>query len=133
MRWWDGIQWTGSVSGPPPAPVFIQAPAAGGLSGLFGDADRIAVIDVETTGLYKSDRVVEIAIVTLDGDGAITDEFDTLINPARDVGPTWIHRITPSMVSSAPLFADVAGHIAARVHGALRRPQFAIRRAHDRP
>jgi DNA polymerase III epsilon subunit-like protein len=69
--------------------------------------------------LYRNDRVVEIAIVTLNADGVITDEFDTLINPARDVGPTWIHRITPSMVSSAPLFADVAGHIAARIHGAV--------------
>jgi DNA polymerase-3 subunit epsilon len=78
-------------------PVSVQAPAARGLAGLFGNADRIAVIDVETTGLYSMDRVVRIAIVTLDGDGVIIDEFDTLINPARDVGPTWIHRITPSM------------------------------------
>ena len=62
---------------------------------------------------------MEIAIVTLDGNGVVTDEFDTLINPARDVGPTWIHRITPSMVHSAPLFSDVAGHVAARVHGAV--------------
>jgi DNA polymerase-3 subunit epsilon len=62
---------------------------------------------------------VEIAIVTLDGNGAIIDEFDTLINPARDVGPTWIQRITPSMVQGAPLFSDVAAHIAARVHGAV--------------
>lgn len=92
---------------------------AHGLAELFGDADRIAVIDVETTGLYTKDRVVEIAIVTLDRHGVVTDEFDTLINPVRDVGPTWLHRITPSMVSDAPLFADVAGQVAARVHGAV--------------
>jgi DNA polymerase III epsilon subunit-like protein len=119
MRWWDGVQWTGAVTGALSAPAVAQPPAARSIKGLFGDADRIAVIDVETTGLYKKDRIVEIAIVTLDANGVITEEFDTLINPARDVGPTWIHRITPSMVSSAPLFADVAGHIAARVHGAV--------------
>jgi DNA polymerase III epsilon subunit-like protein len=53
------------------------------------------------------------------GRGSVIDEFDTLVNPARDVGPTWIHRITPSMVNGAPLFSDVAGHIAARIHGAV--------------
>jgi DNA polymerase-3 subunit epsilon len=119
MRWWDGVQWTGAVTGALSPPAVAQPPAARGIKGLFGDADRIAVIDVETTGLYNKDRIVEIAIVTLDADGVITNEFETLINPARDVGPTWIHQITPSMVSSAPLFADVAGHIAARVHGAV--------------
>ncbi|MGY4711080.1 exonuclease domain-containing protein [Mycolicibacterium sp. CBM1] len=85
----------------------------------MGDADRIAVVDVEATGLYNKDRVVEIAIVTLDGNGTVTDEFDTLINPSRDVGPTWIHQITPSMVSNAPTFDQVVGHIAARLHGAV--------------
>lgn len=119
LRWWDGAQWTGAVSGPAAAPAVAQRPAGRGLAALFGDADRIAVIDVETTGLYTKDRVVEIAIVTLNADGVITDEFDTLINPSRDVGPTWIHQITPSMVQGAPLFSDVAGHVAARVHGAV--------------
>lgn len=119
LRWWDGVQWTGAVSGPAPGPAIAQPPAGRGLAALFGDADRIAVIDVETTGLYSNDRVVEIAIVTLDGNGVITDEFETLINPARDIGPTWIHRITPAMVHCAPMFSDVAGHVAARVHGAV--------------
>ena len=119
LRWWDGLQWTGAVSGPVAAPIDAPEPSGGGLSALFGNADRIAVIDVETTGLYTKDRVVEIAIVTLDRNGVVIDEFDTLVNPARDVGPTWIHRITPSMLHGAPTFSDVAGHVAARIHGAV--------------
>lgn len=119
LRWWDGFQWTGAVSEPVAPPAVTQTSMVNGLAALFGNADRIAVIDVETTGLYTKDRIVEIAIVTLNREGVITDEFDTLINPARDVGPTWLHRITPSMVTGAPLFSDVAGHVAARVHGAV--------------
>ncbi|MFJ1461694.1 exonuclease domain-containing protein [Nocardia sp. N2S4-5] len=86
---------------------------------MLSHGDRVAVLDVETTGLYRSDRVVEIAVVTMDASGQVIDEFDTLINPGRDVGPTWLHRITASMVSDAPSFAEVAAYVAARVDGAV--------------
>ncbi len=77
----------------------------------------LAVVDVETTGLFNSDRVVEIAIVTVSGSGAVVDEFDTLINPERDVGPTHIHGVTASMVAPAPTFGEVAGAVAQRLDG----------------
>jgi hypothetical protein len=32
----------------------VQTSAISGLATLFGDADRIAVVDVETTGLYEA-------------------------------------------------------------------------------
>jgi DNA polymerase-3 subunit epsilon len=67
------------------------------------------VVDVETTGLGKGDRIVEIAAVVLDGSTLeVLDEYDTLINPMRDVGPTAIHGVTASMVEAAPTFQDVA-------------------------
>jgi DNA polymerase-3 subunit epsilon len=67
------------------------------------------VVDVETTGLGKADRIVEIAAVVLDGSTLeVLDEYDTLINPMRDVGPTAIHGVTASMVEAAPTFQDVA-------------------------
>lgn len=75
-----------------------------------------AVLDVETTGLFPTrDRVIEIAIVTLNKDLETEDEYTTLINPARDLGPTSIHQITASMVEKAPSFEDVAGDILKRL------------------
>lgn len=86
---------------------------------LVGDGARVAVIDVETTGLGHADRVVEIAIVTLDETGAVRDEFETLINPHRDVGPTWIHGLSAAMLADAPSFSDVATAIATRLDGVV--------------
>ena len=83
-------------------------------------APQLAVIDCETTGLGQDDRIVEIAVLTLDPDSWETlDEYDTLINPERDVGPVEIHGITDSMVEAAPTFAEVAAPLARRLHGAV--------------
>lgn len=122
MRWWDGTAWTGYTQGaalpPPPVPA---APAVGAarLGHLLSSGERLAVLDVETTGLYKSDRVVEVAVVTLDPDGDIVEVFETLVNPGRDVGPTWLHQVSASMVADAPSFDEVAHHIASRLDGAV--------------
>lgn len=83
-----------------------------------GGADRFAVVDTETTGVYSSDRVVEVAIVTLALDGEVIDSFDTLVNPCRDVSASHVHGITASMVADAPTFEEVAGDVAVRLHGA---------------
>lgn len=81
---------------------------------------QLAVIDCETTGLGRHDRIVEIAVVTVDANSWETlDEYDTLINPERDVGPVELHGITASMVQAAPTFADVAAPLARRLHGAV--------------
>ncbi len=115
LRWWDGIQWTSHTT-EPSEPV---ASAGAILDRLLRDADRLAVVDVETTGFTNTDRIVEIAVVTMDRDGTVVDEFETLLDPQRDVGATWVHRITPSMVAGAPAFEDVAQHVAARLDGAV--------------
>ncbi len=75
--------------------------------------DRIAVVDVETTGLspWRHDRIVEIAIVLVSPDGEVHTEYETLVNPNRDLGPTRIHQISASDVLHAPSFADVAGDV----------------------
>ncbi|MCK5157431.1 MAG: 3'-5' exonuclease, partial [Spirochaetales bacterium] len=54
-----------------------------------------SVLDFETTGLGPSNsRVLEVGIVKISSEGEIIDYFDTLINPLRNVGATWIHGIT---------------------------------------
>ncbi len=89
--------------------------------GTVGGRSRIAVVDLETTGFRpQSDRVVEIAVVTLSlPDLSICDEFDTLLNPERDIGAQHIHGISPDMVVGAPTFREVAAILAEHVHGAV--------------
>ena len=78
------------------------------------------VIDTETTGLGGSDRIIEVAAIVFDAEkDCVVDEFDTLINPMRDIGPTNIHGLTPSMVSSAPTFDEIAPALATRLNGAV--------------
>ncbi len=130
FRWWDGAQWTAWTHipethlplGVPPQSDGLQQPLQrrdAGIASLLRDADRIAVIDVETTGLFSADRVVEIAVVTVDREGVIVDEFECLTNPLRDPGPTWLHGLTPSILRDAPLFEDIAPHLAALLDGAV--------------
>ena len=76
------------------------------------------MIDTETTGFSKSDRIVEFACITVVG-GEVVDEYETLIQPNRDPGPVHIHGITPSMLQSAPDFEGVFADVAARLHGAV--------------
>lgn len=70
----------------------------------------IAVIDVETTGLFpfRHDRVLEVAAVVVRADGRIEREFISLVNPARDIGPSSIHGLTSEDILHAPQFAEIA-------------------------
>lgn len=82
---------------------------------------QLAVIDVETTGInpFRHDRVVEMAAVLMTPDGQVVDEFVTLVNPERDVGPTSIHGLTATDVAKAPRFCDVAGALMAVLRRAV--------------
>jgi DNA polymerase-3 subunit epsilon len=88
---------------------------------LIRESTAFAVIDVETTGFSPRlhDRVIEVAVVRVSREGHPADEYTTLVNPCRDVGPTHVHGITASDVRDAPTFDQVAGDVAQRLDGAV--------------
>ncbi|MFH8467859.1 TerD family protein [Streptomyces sp. NPDC017991] len=73
-----------------------------------------ALVDVETSGLRPGrDRVLSLAILTLDAHGNQTGEFSTLLNPGCDPGPVHIHGLTPDRLAGAPTFEEVAPQVGA--------------------
>lgn len=77
------------------------------------NAGSIAVVDVETTGLfpYRHDRVVEIGVVVMRADGSVVREFTSLVNPLRDIGPSRVHGLTSEDVLDAPEFPQIAAQL----------------------
>jgi DNA polymerase-3 subunit epsilon len=80
--------------------------------------NRFAVIDTETTGFGKTDRILEIGIVLVDGN-EIVQEWETLINPERDISNSNIHGITSELVSIAPTFSEVIDEISGFLDGRI--------------
>lgn len=82
---------------------------------------HFAVFDIETTGFCfaHDDRILEVAVVRLDGSGNLIDEYHTLVNPKRDVGGSGTHGIKAKDVAQAPEFKEVAGDIALRAKDAI--------------
>lgn len=81
-------------------------------------AHGFAVFDLETTALsIHSARIVEIALVLVDPDGSVTDEWVSLVNPQESISNSRIHGISDAMVRTAPVFAELAQTIAGHLHG----------------
>lgn len=71
------------------------------------------IIDVETSGKgIRNNRITEICIVRME-DGEIADKFVSLVNPEQHI-PNYITELTgidDEMVSSAPIFAEIAEEV----------------------
>ncbi len=82
---------------------------------------EFAVVDVETTGLFPrgNDRIIEIAALRVDTQGSVLDEYQTLVNPRRDMGPIHIHGIASAHVKDAPQFEEIAGDVLRVLSGAI--------------
>ncbi|KOG33913.1 DEDDh family exonuclease [Streptomyces resistomycificus] len=76
-----------------------------------------AVVDVETTGLAREDRIISAAVYRVDARGEVEDHWYTLVNPQRDPGPVWIHGLTSDVLEGAPLFPEIAEEFSARLDG----------------
>lgn len=80
----------------------------------------LAIVDLETTGGRPgSDRITEVAIITVDADGV--RRWSTLVNPGCHI-PVFITRLTgisPDMVADAPAFAEIADEVWRRLEGHL--------------
>jgi len=73
----------------------------------------LAILDIEATGISpRADRIVELAILRIDPDGA--EQLRTwLVNPTIPipVETTAIHGITDDVVKNCPTFAQIAGEV----------------------
>jgi len=84
------------------------------------DALPLAVVDVETTGLYaeSGDRVVEVAVLrAMPGDAPET--WSALVDPGRPIPAeaSAVNGITSAQLIGAPRFADIAEAVASRLEG----------------
>lgn len=80
----------------------------------------VAVLDFETTGMWAGvDRVVEMAVVRVEPGRGPELVLDTLVNPSRRVGCTYVHGITDRDVADAPRFEQVAGRLLRAVSGCV--------------
>ena len=77
----------------------VGTPASGG---------HWVVVDLETTGLGAGAEITEIGAVLV-RDGAVVDEFSSLVKPSRPIPPfiTSLTGITPAMVADADPIASV--------------------------
>jgi DNA polymerase-3 subunit epsilon len=94
--------------------------------GVSADAGRaisnsggFAVLDFETTGLFPGghDRVIEIGVVHVDRQGRIEGEWETLVNPMRDIGAQSIHNIRARDILDAPSFLQAAPQLITLLSG----------------
>jgi DNA polymerase III subunit epsilon len=83
---------------------------------------RFAVVDVETSGLStRRNRVLQVAVVTVDGDGTVIDRWSSLIRPRNRwlfrLGPRHIHGLTRADLRAAPPTAQVLSELGRRLEG----------------
>src|SRR5207244_9698904 len=64
-------------------------------------------------------RSVEVSAVVIRTDGHVEREFVSLVNPARDIGPSSIHGLTSEDLLHAPRFEEIAALLLKALRGAV--------------
>lgn len=82
---------------------------------------EFVILDIETTGFSpkRGDKIIELGAIVVNESGEVLEEFETLINPKRDLGATWVHKITSEMVKDAPSFEGVFNQLAELLNGRI--------------
>jgi DNA polymerase-3 subunit epsilon len=83
---------------------------------------KYAVVDVETTGgsMARGHRITEVGVVIIE-DGAISDSFESLVNPLRRI-PSFVSRLTgisDGMVAESPTFDEIAEPLSRVLQGSV--------------
>ncbi|MFG2439046.1 DEDDh family exonuclease [Streptomyces sp. NPDC048508] len=95
-----------------------EVPVSDDVCNAMSAATGWAVVDVETSGLRPYEhRVLSVAVLTLDPEGKLVEEFSTLLDPGCDPGPVHIHGLTRELLRGAPTFEEVAEHIGTLLAG----------------
>lgn len=85
-------------------------------------ADRLVVLDTETTGINPQDghRIIEIGCVEMVKRRLTGKRFHTYLNPDREIdeGAVAVHGITSAFLQDKPHFADVVDDFLAFIRGA---------------
>ncbi|WP_190021413.1 3'-5' exonuclease [Streptomyces hiroshimensis] len=79
-------------------------------------------MDAETTGFDPAaDRVVEVAVVRVTGDGRVLGEASTLVDPGVGIpaDASGVHGIVDEDVRDAPAFSDLAPELVQLLDGAV--------------
>jgi DNA polymerase III subunit epsilon len=84
---------------------------------------HFAVVDLETSGLStRRHRILQLGMVTVDADGAVLDQWSTLVKlrwPLRRVGPSRVHGIRRSTLKGAPALDDALDELGRRLVGSI--------------
>lgn len=85
-------------------------------------AARFSVVDVETSGLSaRRHRVLQVAVVTVNGEGTVLDTWVSLVRPRNRwmfrVGPRHIHGLSRSELRAAPKAHLVLAELSRRLQG----------------
>ncbi len=86
----------------------------------FAPASRApyAVVAIQATGIHpKTERLLSIALLTVDSAGQVVDTWHRVVNPEDDPGPTHLHGLEPKDFQGAPTFSDIMPKLAAGLEG----------------
>lgn len=75
--------------------------------------ERYIILDVETTGVYNRDKIIEIALLEIIGNTKTGRHLHYYLNPEINVTfkASYIHTLTNEKLEDKPLFKDVAQEI----------------------